>query len=1148
MSIALSTHKVAAIAIGVAMVFSFAFVTPASAQTVADLTAQINSLLTTIASLQAQLAAMTGGGATGCYTFTQNYGQDDSGGEVMNVQKFLNMDAATRLASGADAGAPGYETNYFGVRTKAAVIKFQDKYTAEVLTPVGLTSGTGYWGPSSRAKANALEAARCAGGTPTTPGVPITGTVSVSAAAQPGNSLAPTNATNVPFTKFTISNGTNAAVTVNSVTVELGGLADKAAFSSVVLLDENGDQVGLTRVLNSNKQATIGEAVTLQPGQSRTFTVAANIGTISTTYAGQVAVFSVVSVNTTASISGSLPITGAAHTLNGSLSIGTVTVARGPLDPAADKTKEVGITGYTFSSLKMTAGSAEDIRVRSIRWNQSGSASSQDLANVVVEVDGVEYTPTVSSDGKYYLVNFGSGIVIAKGNSKEFSVKGDIVSGSGRTASFDIYKATDINITGETYGYGVGAVDTNTTDAGAEGTYDDDHTPAYDAYDVTISAGTVNAFSKSNKVSAGNVPEQVNDTVLGAFEFNLTGEGITINTMKFAIDTTGGVTDADDVTLITLVDQNGTVLAGPADGSATDYTPTSGTASEGSVSFSAVELPAGVTTIYVKGKLGSDFANTNTITIRANPADWSGATGASTGNSVTLPSGEVSANAQTVQAATLAARTLTDPAARSVVKGTTDFVWFTATLDAANSGEDIRVTAVGVLDTTTATATAADIDSFEIWADLNSSNSSRGDRFETLVASGDNFADTDAGDDETLAVTLDTVIIVPRNQSIDIAGIGDLSGSATGVSGTDTHTVDLDSVTAAGTNTGTSANVATGGSVTGTGQAMTVATNGTLTTSVDSSSPSAKLLLDDTVNEQTVAVFRLAANNVEDLDVDSIKITNEPATGGDVDAVSKYVFYHGATKLGEVTGGVAAAELFLADGTLTVPADDYVLVTVKAVMNNIDGTQVQNADTVQVTVNAAGDIDTTGKGSGQAVDSTGTNYDAAEHTVYEAYPTFAFDNTGVSTVLGASANYLVAKIVITNVGNKDIIFDGDDSLQINFEISGSLSTSVDAVFAVETVSGNTLDTVNMGALTGSTSADIVFATNTLTIPVGQSKEIQVRVNTGGLTTDGNTLQAWLSDDAAANMEFRIDGDATDYNEGDDVFKGDIYGPTHVNPS
>lgn len=1118
MSIALTTHKVAAAAVGVAMVFSFAFVTPAQAQTVEELTAQINSLLATIAGLQAQLAGMTGGSTTtGSYNFTLNHEMGDQGGEVMDIQKFLNANGFAVSATGA--GSPGNETDYFGSRTKQAVIAFQNANAAAILAPVGLSAGTGYWGPSSRAYANSMG-----GGTTTpTPTVPTGTGLSVAAVAQPANSLAPTSASNVPFTKFAVTNNSGSAQTITGVTVELGGLANKAAFSSVVLLDEAGNQVGNTRTINANEQATIGESVTIQPGQTRTFTVGANIGTVSTTYAGQVAVFSVISVNTSATVSGSLPISGASHTLNGSLSIGAVTAQRGVEDPAAAASKEIGTTGYTFTAVKLTnSGSAEDVRLHGIRFDQAGSASGSDVVNVMAYVDGVAYSPSISGD--VYTFDFGSGIVINEGLSKEVVLKGDIAGGTNRTISFNVHKYTDINVSGETYGYGITA-----TDGGAGF---GSGTPAYDASDVTILAGTFNSVSKSNAAPSANIAAQTSDQVLGAFTVDIKGEGVTVQTVTMVATISGGPvgTDLDNVTL---VDQNGTVLAGPVDATG-DAT--------GDLSFSSVSFPTGVTTVFVKGFLDSTFGAADTIIMSTTPSNWTDATGDDTGDTVTLPSSTATANTMTVQAATLAATTLTQPAARSIVPGTTDYVFATATLDAANSGEDVRVTAVIVEDTISTAGEGTEIDNMEIWANLsggNTNDSVRGDAFETRVADAEQLTGSGTGD-HTITITLDTHIVVPKNQSVDIAIVADLSSAA---SASDVHTISLDqasgAVTAVGAVSGTSITLTPSGA----GQSMTVAASGDLTLTVDSSSPSASILL-DSATEQTAAVFRLAANDVEDIDVDSIKLTSD----GTDDAVSKYVFYHGATKLGEVTGGQDTAELFLTDGTLVVPADDHVLVTVKVVMNNVDGTQVSNGDTVVVTVAASGDVDGTGQDSGTAIDPDDTNVDAATHTLYEAYPSFAFNNDGVSTVLGANSNYLAAKIVITNNGDKDIIFDSDDSLQINFELSGTLTTATDAVTAIETSSGNTLDTVNMGSTGGSTSADIVFADNTLTIPAGGSEEIQIRVDTGGLTTDGDTLQAWLSDDAAANMEFRIDGDATDYNEGDVVFRGDIFGPSHVNPS
>ena len=65
----------------------------------------------------------------------------------------------------------------------------------------------------------------------------------------------------------------------------------------------------------------------------------------------------------------------------------------------------------TFSGVKITAGSAEKIRVKSIRWNQSGSAAAVDLSNIKTYVEGTAYDTVASSDGKYFTSTFGDGIV-----------------------------------------------------------------------------------------------------------------------------------------------------------------------------------------------------------------------------------------------------------------------------------------------------------------------------------------------------------------------------------------------------------------------------------------------------------------------------------------------------------------------------------------------------------------------------------------------------------------------------------------------------------------------------------------------------------------------------------------------------------------
>ncbi len=82
------------------------------------------------------------------YAFTRSLTIGSRGEDVRQLQQVLNEYGFTVSATGA--GSAGNETTYFGNRTKQALVLFQNFYRAEVLTPVGLTSGTGYFGPSTR--------------------------------------------------------------------------------------------------------------------------------------------------------------------------------------------------------------------------------------------------------------------------------------------------------------------------------------------------------------------------------------------------------------------------------------------------------------------------------------------------------------------------------------------------------------------------------------------------------------------------------------------------------------------------------------------------------------------------------------------------------------------------------------------------------------------------------------------------------------------------------------------------------------------------------------------------------------------------------------------------------------------------------------
>lgn len=80
------------------------------------------------------------------FSFKSNLSVGSQGTQVTELQKCLAQDIRVY--------PEGEVTGYFGSKTKAAVIKFQEKYAVDILAPFGLTSGTGEVKAKTREKLN----------------------------------------------------------------------------------------------------------------------------------------------------------------------------------------------------------------------------------------------------------------------------------------------------------------------------------------------------------------------------------------------------------------------------------------------------------------------------------------------------------------------------------------------------------------------------------------------------------------------------------------------------------------------------------------------------------------------------------------------------------------------------------------------------------------------------------------------------------------------------------------------------------------------------------------------------------------------------------------------------------------------------------
>jgi hypothetical protein len=312
---------------------------------------------------------------------------------------------------------------------------------------------------------------------------------------QPASTLALAGAWGLPFTTMALTAGPS-DVEVRSITIERTGPAVDQVFAGAYIEDEEGEYSSDEKLFDSNHRIVFTNTFTIPANTTKTLTVYGSMTDDVSSYVGQMPMISIVGIDASVPLTGTLPLRGIGHTVNDTIHIGGATALRSAYDPGADQSRYINDTAVRFSGIRITANSEEDITLHSIMWDQAGTASTADLANVVTVVDGVSYPTEI--DGRWYTTTFPGGITIRKGYTADVHIRGDLLpSGAKRTVKFDVRESGHVELRGNTYGFGVNMSPAgNTSDTGnavfitSDGTTDgDEGTPFYSGASTEILSG-----------------------------------------------------------------------------------------------------------------------------------------------------------------------------------------------------------------------------------------------------------------------------------------------------------------------------------------------------------------------------------------------------------------------------------------------------------------------------------------------------------------------------------------------------------------------------------------------------------------------------------------------------------------------------------
>jgi hypothetical protein len=598
----------------------------------------------------------------------------------------------------------------------------------------------------------------------------------------PTSGSVPSGATGVVFTCWDFMAGDEAAI-VKSLHAKRVGPGSQTAFEDVYLYHD-GMRLTTGRSVNSETQLVEFNNINLSVGANQNETVCL-VGDLTVGSAGGVHAFELTSeasvMSNSEDLTGSFPMRGAEQLITSAV-VGVTTIEKnGSLDELT-----ISEEGGRIAQFEIEADGSENQNLERIALYVRGSINVSEVNNLELFVEGEDSAlASVDEVGLNDLATFilDTPYEIGRGQRKTFYVTADLNTGrNGDDIKVYLDEATDLLVTGETYGYGTRVTFT---------AYDGGGTcpgVTCDASFVTVKGAAFNL--DFNGPASGDLATGQNTAQCLAFNItNSSGEAVEIQDWQVTLDITSAITGTGGLvgattpnyTLIKLVRLNedgsvGGTLLGPSElstvGDATqtvtldgNATIDSGESVDVAVVFNIVSGNTSMNGDQIRCTLENLVGISDAVTdVNGDPLD---------ANSIT-PASDIVGNLQTITQSALTVALASTPSSQSVTRGT---------LNAALAG--FAVTAGSSLDQTIKSMTITGY----VDADVNGvfvAGTEGGVALSNIVSSSVALydGDTRVSDFKNINTTTGTVVFnnldieIPKNQTKNLTLRGNISNSA----------------------------------------------------------------------------------------------------------------------------------------------------------------------------------------------------------------------------------------------------------------------------------------------------------------------------------------------------------------------------------